>query len=774
MRPATPPADLAAQLALKARLPRSWPAFFARHGRFTPAQLAAIPPLLDGADLLLCAPTASGKTAAVLAPLIERHLAPARPPVPLAMLYLVPTRALANDLRTRLAHPLGSLGLRLAVKTHEHPFAAGASADLLITTPEGADALLATQPGRFAGLRALVIDELHLFDGTPRGDQLRVLLRRLRQIRAYAASSGDAPDAATQLVALSATLADPAGAAVRYMERAEIVELGGARPLEAELINLQGGGTEALLAHLASFRARGWRKALAFCNSRAEVERYAAAARPGSPFGEAVFVHYSNIEGRRRREIEAQYAAADSAICFASSTLELGIDIGSVDSVILIGPPGSPASFAQRVGRGNRRGSAARATCCYRTPLERLLFVALLAETRRHGDTETRRHGDTETRRHGDTETRRHGDSPGMPSGAPGLPVSVSPALPVSVSPALPVSVSPGLLVSVSPCLPVSRSPALRVSVSPGSPFRPSVAVQQCFSLIQQSPTAALRLAPLAELFAGLLERTELEQILGQLVDARYLQPGRPGEWRAGPRLNQLFDAQRAEHVSLSIYSNIEGSSAPTVAIRDQHTQQVIANVDALWLDRETLTLEGRPISVEWSDGEALWVSTQPGGAGGPPIYRATRQLLGLELAQLLPAQFGLPPNSMALVQLPGGCLCFHWLGDRYGRALRDLLGPILGAADTAAPGLALLLPEAPRALPPLGEGELLRYLHGAYRQYEPLLELGPFQPMLPTPLRRQSVLAQFGVARFLAAYAALTPAAVPPELVPSLEQLLE
>ena len=750
MRPATPPADLAAQLALKARLPRSWPAFFARHGRFTPAQLAAIPPLLDGADLLLCAPTASGKTAAVLAPLIERHLAPARPPVPLAMLYLVPTRALANDLRTRLAHPLSSLGLRLAVKTHENPFAVGASADLLITTPEGADALLATQPGRFAGLRALVIDELHLFDGTPRGDQLRVLLRRLRQIRAYAASSGDAPDAATQLVALSATLADPAGAAVRYMERAEIVELGGARPLEAELINLQGGGTEALLAHLASFRARGWRKALAFCNSRAEVERYAAAARPGSPFGEAVFVHYSNIEGRRRREIEAQYAAADSAICFASSTLELGIDIGSVDSVILIGPPGSPASFAQRVGRGNRRGSAARATCCYRTPLERLLFTALLPETRRHGD----------------TETRRHGDSPGMPSGAPALPLSVSPALPVSRSPALPVSRSPSLPVSQSPCLLVSRSP--------GSPFRPSVAVQQCFSLIQQSPTAALRLAPLAELLAGLLERTELEQILGQLVDARYLKPGRPGEWRAGPRLNQLFDAQRAEHVSLSIYSNIEGSSAPTVAIRDQHTQQVIANVDALWLDREALTLEGRPISVEWSDGEALWVSTQPGGAGGPPIYRAARQLLSLELAQLLPAQLGLPPNSMALVQLPGGCLCFHWLGDLYGRALRDLLGPILGAADTAAPGLALLLPEAPRALPPLGEGELLRYLHGAYRQYEPLLELGPFQPMLPTPLRRQAVIAQFGVARFLAAYAALTPVAAPPELVPSLEQLLE
>ncbi len=60
--------------ALKSALPRTWGAFFGRHGNFTPAQLAAIPPLLAGENVLLCAPTASGKTEAALAPLIERHL----------------------------------------------------------------------------------------------------------------------------------------------------------------------------------------------------------------------------------------------------------------------------------------------------------------------------------------------------------------------------------------------------------------------------------------------------------------------------------------------------------------------------------------------------------------------------------------------------------------------------------------------------------------------------------------------------------------------------
>ncbi|NTU80372.1 MAG: DEAD/DEAH box helicase, partial [Chloroflexales bacterium] len=200
-------ADLRAQLALKARLPRTWPAFFERYGSFTAAQMAAIPPLLAGEGLLLCAPTASGKTAAVLAPLVERYCPPVRPPKQLRILYLTPTRALVNDLRSRLAHPLASIGVGLGVKTSDGAFAKGRPPDVLITTPESLDALLAADARLFARLRAVVIDELHLFDGTPRGDQLRALLARLRRVRAYAAASGDAPDDTLQCVALSATIA---------------------------------------------------------------------------------------------------------------------------------------------------------------------------------------------------------------------------------------------------------------------------------------------------------------------------------------------------------------------------------------------------------------------------------------------------------------------------------------------------------------------------------------------------------------------------------------
>ncbi len=175
--------------ALKHRLPRTWGAFFGRYGNFTETQTAAIPLLLDGANVVISAATASGKTEAALAPLIERHLPPTHP-TGLTILYLLPTRALINDLSKRLSAPLDALRVAYAVKTHDlDNFDPRYPADLLLTTPESLDALLASAPKMLIGVRAVVIDELHVFDGTVRGDQLRVLLNRLRQVRAHAARS---------------------------------------------------------------------------------------------------------------------------------------------------------------------------------------------------------------------------------------------------------------------------------------------------------------------------------------------------------------------------------------------------------------------------------------------------------------------------------------------------------------------------------------------------------------------------------------------------------
>ena len=703
----TAPVDrLADALRTKERLPRAWPVFFGRHGNFTAAQLAAIPALLDGQNVIISAATASGKTEAAFAPLIERYCPPrSRSVVHPAILYLTPTRALVNDQAARLSYPLRELGLTLGVKSGDLvTFGPRRAVDVIITTPESLDSLLTTQPRLLANLRAIVIDEIHLFDGTPRGDHLRVLLNRVRWVRSYAAERGDAPDAVMQYVALSATLHQPESVAARYFPAARSIVVEGRRAIEVDWVELAGESSAGLLDYLNTFAARGWRKALVFCNSRAEVEAFAAVVRKHSPFGGAVFVHYSNIESKRRREIEQQFAESEAAICFASNTLELGIDIGSIDIVLLIGPPGHPASFTQRVGRGNRRRNVTRVACLYRSRFEYLLFEALVEENRAQ---------------------------------------------------------------SVKP-IPRSALCALR------SPFRPAVAIQQIFSLLRQSPTGSVRLSELCQLFDAMLSSDDIEAILGELQELDYLKVGRPGEWRPGQRLNELFDEQGLPDCSLSVFGNVQSVAGRQVAIRDQHTGQTMARVDAQWLERPVLTLEGRAINVEWWDGEAMWITSHQGDeTADRMLYRSTRQLLSYELARLLPARLGLPSGSAPFIATPTGWCWFHWLGDLYGRAFIDLLRYTVAATRSREEGLCLFVADEPRTVPGWLPEQITQYLEDNYHTFEPMLALGPFQRLLPIHLRRRSVVEQFDVAGFLQAVTDLQPLVAPENLAADLLDLV-
>ena len=627
------------QRKLKDRLPRTWPAFFERHGSFTAAQRAGIPPLLDGENVLLIAPTAGGKTAAVLAPLIECHCPPLRAPGVLRILYLVPTRALVSDLQARLEQPLQTLSISLGVKTGDRDFGRDKPPDILLTTPESLDALLAGDARMFAQLQALVIDELHVFDGTPRGDQLQALLARVRRVRAYAARHGDAPNDALQHAALSATIGEPEAVVTRYFSPARVVRVAGGRPVQGELLALAADSGRGA-TRLPRAVPRPW---LAQSIGFLQQPRRGRALRRRGTRGRLVRrrgVHpLLDLDPRRRKEIEAEFAGAEAAICFSSSTLELGIDIGTIDTAILIGPPGSPASFAQRLGRANRRGGGVPVACCYRTPLERVCFEALL------------RDAGAQPGQHAAVETRA----------------------------------------AVASTLEAEPSSAC---------FRPSVLVQQIFSLLKQSPTAALRLAELHELFGPFIAARDIEAVVGELAMRDYLVAGRPGEWRAGPRLNRLYDEQGWSRSNVSIHSNIQ-SDAAQLEIRDQHTGRAIARVDTLWTYGQALTLEGRPIDITWSDGEALWVTSQRAdGAAQPPIFRSARQLLSYELARLVPAQLDLDPWAAPVVAAPDGYWLFHCLGDLYGRALLDLLGYTMPARSTGAIGLAVLLADPPQAPP--------------------------------------------------------------------------
>lgn len=141
--------------------------------------------VLDGQNLVAISPAASGKTEAIVAPAVERLLPDRRGRF--SVLYVSPTRALVNDLSRRMAEPLQYLELKLARKTGDHPTLDESKLPfMLITTPESFDSLLCRHTRIFKELSAVILDELHLLDNTPRGDQLRVLLERLRSTRTSA------------------------------------------------------------------------------------------------------------------------------------------------------------------------------------------------------------------------------------------------------------------------------------------------------------------------------------------------------------------------------------------------------------------------------------------------------------------------------------------------------------------------------------------------------------------------------------------------------------
>ncbi|MDQ3041136.1 MAG: DEAD/DEAH box helicase, partial [Acidobacteriota bacterium] len=178
------------------RLPHTFDALLSRFGRFTEIQAKALDPLLEGKNCVLVAATASGKTEAALAPILERQFqkrerANSRRQSAISTLFVVPTRALTRDLARRLAQPLEKLALNLTIKTGDEPaLKPNRRIDILLTTPESFDSLLANRPKMLKDISAVILDELHLYTDSARGDQLRILLNRLRRLRYFAHKRG--------------------------------------------------------------------------------------------------------------------------------------------------------------------------------------------------------------------------------------------------------------------------------------------------------------------------------------------------------------------------------------------------------------------------------------------------------------------------------------------------------------------------------------------------------------------------------------------------------
>lgn len=385
MEPNPPPSDSEAPLdSPLLLLPNTYRAFYGGFAHLRPFQRQAILPILEGRDLVLQAATGSGKTEAVLAPCMERVLKSGRRD---SVVYLVPTRALAMDLERRLAPVVVQrLGLSLGLRTGDAKRMGGGRPDLMLTTPESLDVLLGSsnrdRQQFTARIRTVVVDEVHPLLRQVRGRQLAHVLRRL-ECRI---------GRPVQKIAVSATIADVDAILFFFGFSPNAVCLldGVQRSIVPHLVHLKRD--EEFLALLDDLhRAHGYQKILLFANSRGQCDRLFGLVRDQGSFRGVSELHYSNLKARERRAVEGRFRRHPKALCIATSTLELGIDVGDVDGVVLYEPPDSVTAFLQRIGRSNRRANHTHfwGICRGERAGEQLLRFLGLLDLAREGRVET-------------------------------------------------------------------------------------------------------------------------------------------------------------------------------------------------------------------------------------------------------------------------------------------------------------------------------------------------------------------------------------------------
>lgn len=346
---------------IRSILKYTWTTFFCRFGFLRPIQIKSIPLILEKKDLILISPTATGKTEAVLAPLIERLLIEKWQK--LSILYVSPTRALVNDIFFKFNPQIEELSLKMDIKTGDKPYFSKVNIpNILVTTPESLDSLICRKPEIFRNIKAIIMDELHLLDNTFRGDQLRILIRRLEKLA----------DTQFHRYSMSATIVDPIGIGKRYFKNFKIVKDVGQKDIEWTIVD----SVEDVFNYCCK---ENLKKILIFCNSRCKVEQ---VGKECSKFwgGENVAIHHGSLSKNVREETELFMKEGQSGVCVATPTLEIGIDIGDIDAIVLGECPLSISSMIQRIGRGNRKAKKNRVFAVYTTDDEKIMYEKMFRQ----------------------------------------------------------------------------------------------------------------------------------------------------------------------------------------------------------------------------------------------------------------------------------------------------------------------------------------------------------------------------------------------------------
>jgi len=333
----------------------------------TPIQESVIPKVLEGRNILMMSETGSGKTEAVMLPIFNRLVKnPKKTPKPISIIYICPLRSLNRDLLKRILWWSKELGFDVSVRhgdtsQYERYMQSQNPSDMLIVTPETLQAILTGKLMRahLANVRWIVIDELHELCSNKRGVQLSVGLERLKEL---IASEGNVTP---QLIGLSATIGSPEKVA-RFLSPGspcDIVNTEKRRGFDVIVESPNPSKRDfsmaskiwvspVIAARLARIEQMLSEKTsvLTFTNTR-EFAEILSSRLKAMEAGIPIETHHSSLSKDVRIDAEERFKDGKLKSLICTSSLELGIDIGSIDFVIQYQSPRQVAKFIQRIGR---------------------------------------------------------------------------------------------------------------------------------------------------------------------------------------------------------------------------------------------------------------------------------------------------------------------------------------------------------------------------------------------------------------------------------------
>jgi len=314
-----------------------------------------------GHHALLVAATGAGKTLAGFLPTLAELID--SPAEGLHTLYVSPLKALAVDVQRNLLTPIEEMGVDIRVETRTGDTPSDRKArqrvrppQILLTTPESLSLLLSYPDSflMFAGLKRVVIDEVHAFASGKRGDLLSLCMARLQRI---------APD--MRRAALSATVADPDAYRAWLAPDGDIdlVDLVLGEPgAEPDIAILLPEGRVPWAGHSGRYAAEQVmaeietrRTTIVFCNTRSLAELIFQDLWKVNVMSLPIGVHHGSLSKEARRKVEGAMAAGRLRALVATASLDLGVDWGDVDCVIQMGAPKGSSRLLQRIGRANHR-----------------------------------------------------------------------------------------------------------------------------------------------------------------------------------------------------------------------------------------------------------------------------------------------------------------------------------------------------------------------------------------------------------------------------------